>query len=106
MSDAASMAGSELEGKQDCEVVQTGSFVPACSATMYSAYQSGQFGSALPMRFSCSPCAADARRSALATSLAQPNEVEAGSTRPGSRVVTSCMSQLLPSGSLNVANEL
>ena len=30
----------------------------------------------------------------------------AGSTRPGSRVVISCSSQVLPSGSLNVASEL
>ena len=33
------------------------------------------------------------------------NDVAAGSTRPGSRVVTSWSSQPLPSGSLNVANE-
>jgi hypothetical protein len=32
-------------------VVHFGSSSPACSRTMYSAYQSGQFGSALPMRF-------------------------------------------------------
>src|SRR6266849_7539726 len=32
-----------------------GSSVPACSATMYLAYHSGQFGSASPMRFSCWP---------------------------------------------------
>src|SRR5208337_4592937 len=43
------------------ELVHCGSSVPACSATMYWAYQSGQLGSALPMRFSCSPCAAAAR---------------------------------------------
>ena len=36
-------------------VAHVGSSVPACSATMYSAYQSGQFASASPMRFSCSP---------------------------------------------------
>ena len=83
-----------------------GSSVPACSATMYSAYQSGQFASACPMRFSCSPWAAAARRSALARSPAEANVVSAVSTRPGSRVVTSCNSQPLPSGSLNVANEL
>ena len=29
-------------------VAQVGSSVPACSATMYLAYQSGQFGSAAP----------------------------------------------------------
>src|ERR1700735_705588 len=87
-------------------VAHWGSSVPVCSATMYSAYQSGQFGSAAPMRFSCSPCAADARRRALATSLTEPNEVEEGSMRPGSLVVTSCRSQVLPSGSLKVAKEL
>ena len=37
---------------------------------MYSAYQSGQFASCWPPeRFSCSPCAAAARRSALARSV-------------------------------------
>ena len=86
-------------------VAHVGSSVPACSATMYAAYQSGQFGSAWPMRFSCSPWAAAARRIALARSLAEPNDVAAASTRPGSRVVTSCSSQPLPSGSLNEANE-
>ena len=46
-----------------------GSCLPACSATMYSAYQSGQFTSYWPpVRFSCSPCAAPARRSAAASS--------------------------------------
>src|SRR5918998_4406942 len=48
-----------------------GSCVPACSATMYSAYQSGQSSSRWPVRFSCSPCAADARRIALARSEAE-----------------------------------
>src|SRR5450631_2976346 len=86
-------------------VAYAGSSVPACSATMYWAYQSGQFASASPMRFSCSPWAAAARRIASARSLAEPNEVTAGSTRPGSRVVTSWNSQLLPSGSLNETNE-
>ncbi|HEY0934545.1 MAG TPA: hypothetical protein VGD91_12465 [Trebonia sp.] len=73
---------------------------------MYAAYQSGQFASACPVRFSCSPCAAAACRSAAARSAADEQAVAAGSTRPGSRVVTSCSSQELPSGSLNVANEL
>ena len=86
-------------------VAYVGSFIPACSATMYSAYQSGQFGSALPMSFSWLPWAADARRSALARSLAEPNEVVAGSMRPARRVVTSCSSQPLRSGSLKVAKE-
>ena len=89
----------------DVVVVHVGSSVPACSAAMYSAYQSGQFGSVAPMRFSCWPCAASARRSALARSLAEQNEVTPESMRPGSRVVTSCSSQTLPSGSLNVARE-
>jgi hypothetical protein len=31
----------------------SGSSWPACSLTMYSAYQSGQFGSACPVRASC-----------------------------------------------------
>ena len=73
---------------------------------MYSAYQSGQFASASPVRASCSPCAAAARRNAVARSAADANDVAAGSMRPGSRVVTSCSSQVLPSGSLNEANEL
>jgi hypothetical protein len=72
---------------------------------MYAAYQSGQSGSASPVRFSCSPWAAAARRNALARSLADPNDVASASTRPGSRVVISCSSQTLPSGSLNVARE-
>jgi hypothetical protein len=72
---------------------------------MYAAYQSGQFASAPPMRFSCSSWAAAARRIALARSLAEPNEVAAGSTRPGNRVVISWTSQPLPSGSLNETNE-
>src|SRR5262249_31864427 len=86
-------------------VAHVGSSVPACSATMYSAYQSGQSGSAAPMRFSCSPWATSARRIALARSLAEPNDVAEASTRPGSRVVTSWNSQLLPSGSLSEAYE-
>ena len=47
-----------------------GSSVPACSATMYREYQSGQFSSACPVRFSCSPWAAAARRSAPCRSSA------------------------------------
>src|SRR5262249_20386318 len=82
-----------------------GSPSPACSCTMYAAYQSGQFASAWPVRFSCSPCAAAARRSAAATSSIEEYVVVLGSTRPGSRVVTSCSSQVLPSGSRNVARE-
>ena len=86
-------------------VVHCGSTSPAFSATMYAAYQSGQFASACPMRFSCWPWAASARRSALARSFAEVNAVSAESMRPGSRVVTSCNSHPLPSGSLNVAKE-
>jgi hypothetical protein len=33
----------------------SGGSAPAYSATMYSAYQSGQFGSGCPIRFSCCP---------------------------------------------------
>ena len=46
-----------------------GSSLPACSATMYSAYQSGQFASRCPVRLSCSPCAASARLSVWDRSL-------------------------------------
>ena len=46
-------------------VAHSGSSFPACSAAMYAAYQSGQFSSnSPPWRFSCSPWAAAARRSA------------------------------------------
>ena len=72
---------------------------------MYSAYQSGQFSSRCPVRFSCSPWAASARRNALARSLADAKVVVAASMRPGSRVVISWSSQPLPSGSRNEANE-
>jgi len=91
----------------DDEVVaaHVGSSVPACSATMYAAYQLGQFASRCPVRFSCWPWAAAARRSALARSFAEANAVSGRSMRPGSRVVTSCDSHPLPSRSLNVAKE-
>jgi len=72
---------------------------------MYAAYQTAQFASRCPVRFSCSPWAASARRIALARSLAEPNDVAAASMRPGSRVVISWNSQWLPSGSRNEANE-
>src|SRR5215471_14199197 len=101
----AVLAGCPAAQNDHVVVAHVGSSVPACSATMYSAYQSGQFASAAPMRFSCSPWATSARRIALARSLAEPNDVAAGSTRPGSRVVTSWNSQPLPSGSLNDTNE-
>src|ERR1700685_1890435 len=52
-----------------------GSSSPAFSATMYLAYQLGQSGSALPMRFSCSPWAASARCMALASSWVELNEM-------------------------------
>ena len=54
-------AGAVLTGRaaaddDDVVVAHVGSSVPACSATMYSAYQSGQFTSySPPSRFSCSP---------------------------------------------------
>ena len=41
----------------------------------------------------------------LARSAVEANAVSAALIRPGSRVVTSCSSQPLPSGSLNVAKE-
>ena len=72
---------------------------------MYSAYQSGQFSSRWPLRFSCSPCAAAARRSAIASSFEEVNVVPYVSTRPGNRAVISWSSQPLPSASLNDANE-
>ena len=46
-----------------------GKGLPACSLTMYSAYQSGQFTSCPPVSSSCSPCAAAARRSVAARVL-------------------------------------
>ena len=64
-------------------VVYCGSSLPACSATMYAAYQSGQFSSRWPMRFSCSPWAASARRNALARSFADAKVVTAGVDAPG-----------------------
>src|ERR687897_416982 len=82
-----------------------GSSLPACSRTMYSAYQSGQSASCCPVRFSCSPCAVAARRSAVASSVDEVNVVWSASTRPGNRTVTSCNSHSLPSGSLNEAYE-
>src|SRR5512132_1083968 len=85
--------------------VYDGSSLPACSATMYSAYQSGQPASRWPIRFSCSPCAASARRSALASSVDEVNVVTSASTRPGNRTVTSWSSQPLSSGSLNETYE-
>ena len=62
--------GAVLSGRpatQDDDVILSahdGSSSPACSRTMYSAYQSGQSGSSRPIRASWSPCAAAARRSA------------------------------------------
>lgn len=51
---------------------------------MYWAYQSGQFSSRWPpVRFSCSPWAAAARRSVAANSFAEVNIVTSVSTRPG-----------------------
>src|SRR6202034_4133095 len=82
-------------------IAHFGSSVPACSAAMYLAYQSGQFGSAWPIRFSCSPWAAEARRIALARSFVDAKVVAAGSMRPATRAVISWNSQPLPSGSRN-----
>jgi len=59
---------------------------------MYAAYQSGQFSSYSPVRFSCSPWAAATRRSAVARSSTDAYDVSPVSMRPGSRVVTSCSS--------------
>src|SRR5262245_3594046 len=86
-------------------VAHDGSGLPACSRIMYSAYQLGQSASRFPIRFSCSPWAASARRSAPASSVNEVNVVTSASTRPGNRAVTSCNSQPLPSGSLKEANE-
>ena len=77
---------------------------PACSRTMYSAYQSGPVRVGCPVRFSCSPWATAARHSACDRSSADAYVVSPA-TRPGSRVVISCSSQPLPSGSLNVASD-
>src|SRR5689334_9220412 len=66
-----------------------GSSVPDCSAAMYAAYQSAQLASRTPVRFSCSPCAASARRIAVARSVTEPKEVNPESMRPGRRVVIS-----------------
>jgi hypothetical protein len=72
---------------------------------MYAAYQSGQFSSRCPpVRFSCSPCAAEARRSAFARS-ARRRVRRLAFHAAGNRSVISCSSHSLPSGSLNVANE-
>src|SRR5262245_54195558 len=86
-------------------VAHDGSGLPACSRILYSAYQLGQSASRFPIRFSYSPWAASARRSALASSVDEVNVVTSASTRPGNRAVTSCNSQPLPSGSLKEANE-
>ena len=89
----------------DVVVAHVGSSAPACSATMYAAYQSGQFSSRLPVRFSCSPWAAAAppqRARQVGDARRTPSRRV---DRPGSRVVISCSSQPLPSGSLNVAKE-
>src|SRR5438270_7685818 len=64
------------------EMLHCGNSLPDCSAAMYSAYQSGQFASRCPVRFSCCPWAASARRSALARSLADAKFVDVESMRP------------------------
>src|SRR6202012_4527292 len=55
----------------------SGSFSPDRSRTMYSAYHAGQFSSRAPRRFSCSPCAASARRMASARSFTDAKVVAA-----------------------------
>jgi hypothetical protein len=70
---------------------------------MYRAYQTGHSASYSPVSFSCSPCAAAASRSPRSSSCAEPYVTP--STRPGNRVVISCSSHVLPSGSLNDAND-
>ena len=57
-----------------CRQLSAGSARAPCTA----AYQSGQFASRCPVRFSCCPWAAAARRSALARSLADANVVVPG----------------------------
>ena len=87
-------------------VAHCGSSSPDCSVTMYSAYQSGQFASASPGARLV--LAVRGRRALAAPRPGRPRTRTSSraSTRPGSRVVISCSSQPLPSGSLNVANEL
>ena len=85
-------------------ILYRGNSWPDCSRTMYSAYQSGQLGSAFPVLDSCQPCAAAARCNAFERSATELYVVSPA-TRPGRRAVTSCNSQRLPSGSLKVANE-
>ena len=80
-------------------VAHVGSSSPACSRTMYSAYQSGQFAIGLARSASRARRARPRRASsAFARSLAELNVVSSASTRPGSRAVISCSSQPLPSG--------
>src|SRR4051794_21564480 len=56
---------------------------PARSRTMKSAYQSGQSGSASPVRSSCRPCASAARLRASARSLADSYVVSMGGSFSG-----------------------
>ena len=69
---------------------------------MKAAYQSGKFASRCPLRFSYSWWAASVRKSVLAKPpwMRMPYQI-----RPGSRVVTSWTSHVLPSGSLKEQNE-
>ena len=59
------------------QIAHAGSSLPACSATMYAAYQSAHSASRCPVRFSCSPWAASARRIVAARSLADPYDRDA-----------------------------
>src|SRR5689334_10991826 len=90
------------QGRFDAGVTAplVGSDFPVCSLIMYSAYHAGHSASACPMRFSCSPCADAAWRSAASSVVDDANVAAVSSTRPGKRAVISCTSQLLPSGSL------
>src|SRR6185503_10436558 len=90
------VAGHDAVDDDHVVVVHWGSSVPACSAAIYAAYQSGQFSSRCPpVRCSCSPWAVAARQSEDLRSLTELNEVTPESMRPASRVVISWSIQLL-----------
>ena len=84
-----------------------GSSLPACSATMYSAYQSGQFVIVLAVRalLVLAMRGRGAPERAREVGDAEAKVVAVRVHPPGNRVVTSCNSHPLPSGSLNVAYE-
>jgi hypothetical protein len=71
---SASSQKREVAAADDGDVVAAaheGSCSPDRSATMYAAYQSGQFASCGRVRFSCSPCAA--RRTGAFESNTRPS---------------------------------